>query len=310
MTLDAARMFVGPPVYTPARWGLWDSIDHVEDGGLTPVTLDELEADTDHGHWQLGVKFEVDSFAFAGVTTDPCTGAPATKTPTQVGIVTRGATPFTVFAEIQCSPVGHWEDYAARTVQALKNGEARAIEREFWTGAGGTMPHLAASVAVTSNNELVQTAATDLNLGGSDDVLEGLSALEANLVSCYGGLGIIHVPWLAIPQLFSELAVIKDGKVLRTQLGTLVVAGAGYPGTSPLGVAPAAGHVFAYATGAMSGWRSKITVTGPRPSLRRDVNTMVMVAERTYVLAVDSSCHFAVNLQAGGEASGTVASPV
>jgi hypothetical protein len=220
--------------------------------------------------------------------------------------------PFTVYTMPVCAPVGNYADYQQRVTNTLVAGEARAVEREFWTGAHGTMPHLAASAAVTGSGfdggVIVQTAASILT-GGPVDVVEAMSMLEQALATCYGNEGVIHVPPLAVAQLMHKGIVRVDGTRLRSPMGHLVAAGAGYPGTSPDGVAPSVNGWWLYATGAVTMRRTQVEVTSTAAqAVDRAKNDMWLVAERTYVLGWDC-CHFAVQARLGGDVSGTAGAP-
>lgn len=253
-------------------------------------------------HWLNGLLIEPDACDEAHTVQQPCDGS-ANKTPTSTGIPTKGAEPFAVYSWIDCSPIGHWEDYAARTVTALENGEARAVEREFWTGANGTNPNLAANAAVTdASGTVLQSAAVALN-AAAVDIVEAVALLEGALASCYPGIGVIHAPRRALAFMSSKgLLDVGRGQVgpqLRTDGGTLLAFGGGYPGTGKAGVAPSAGDSWLFATGAVTVRRDKIARTDRVESLNRQKNSLVMLAERTYAVIWDCSCHFAVLADTG-----------
>src|SRR5690606_33000359 len=105
--------------------------------------------------------------------------APAAKTD-NTDQTFRGATPFTVYAEFDCSPVGLGD---AQTVaaEALARVEAQQVEAAFRTGTAGgvtvTFPHLAADAEVLDTQDIVlQTAATPVVTGA--DVAHALGELE------------------------------------------------------------------------------------------------------------------------------------
>jgi hypothetical protein len=83
--------------------------------------------------------------------------------------------------------------------------------------------------------------------------------------------------------------IVTNGSVARTVLGTPVVAGGGYPGTSPAGVAASTGEAWAYATPALLGYRSAIFYPSSRSGdlLDRGVNDLYGVAERSYLVGWD-----------------------
>jgi hypothetical protein len=259
----------------------------------------------------MGVRFEPDACTPAQVTIEVCpaTGSPEAKVPTGVW-ETRAANPFTVYSMPVCGPVGNWDEYEARVVAALTNGEARAVEFEFWTGTRGTLPHLAEDTGVTGSPfpgtvEIEQTAAVTIT-GSPVDIVEGVGLLEGALAECYGHEGVLHVPPEALAHLTSQTLVTKDGVRLRSPAGHLVAAGAGYPGTAPDGSGPTGGVFWLYATGAVAVRRGPIQVTRPLvEALDRARNDVVLVAERTYVIGWDC-CHFAVPVRLGGIPTGAV----
>lgn len=283
------RLIVDPPTFTPLSFGLLSVVN-------MPPAAD--------AHWQNGITFEA-TCPIGGTTYDECIavtgiGAPppsATKT-NNVDKVFRGATPFTVYAEFDCAPVGN-ADAVERTRDALARVEPWQVERAFWTGVAGDQevvwPHLAADGdQLDPQGTVLQTNAVVVTGSGATlSVTEGLGLLEGALADCYGGIGIIHVPQRALPALDGYGLIRQNGSVLRTLNGNRVAVGAGYPGTSPSGAAPAAGTSWLYATGSVVAYRGDIKTFRPNQSIDRSVNTIMMIAERTYVLAWDC-CHFAV----------------
>ena len=273
-----ARQIVNSPEFTVPPYGLWDAVQQ-------PPAPD---------HWMAGVTFE-ERCADALTTYDECvvvTGAgsppaaPAAKSSSFVKSF-RGAQPFTVFAEFDCSPVG-LTDAATVARDALARVEHRQVEAAFWTGTAGSaqvvLPHLAADAQILDSDGVVLQSAATICVTGVD-VARGLGMLEDCLGDCYGGLGLIHVPRFALPTLVAADLVNEVNGALYTPSGNRVVVSDAYPGTSPSGVAPAAGTAWIYATGAAFGYRSDIRFFSPRESFDRSKNTMKMIAERTYLLA-------------------------
>src|SRR5262245_57925566 len=92
-----ARLVVDPPTFTPSPYGLLTAVD--------------MRASSDL-HWQMGVTWE-DICGGTGVTLDACvTSAPpitgSGSIPPKAATTARsfwGATPFTVYVEVDCSPV-------------------------------------------------------------------------------------------------------------------------------------------------------------------------------------------------------------
>jgi hypothetical protein len=265
----------------------------------------------DNVHWQNGVTYRTlcptltatlstydECISVTGTTLVTGAGAPpapAAKTD-NVTPVYRGATPFTVYTEFDCSAVGN-PDFEKAGTDSLTRVEPWEVERAFWTGLSGgqtvVFPHLAANAQVVdAQNILLQTAATQVT-GTALHVTQALGALEGQLADCYDGVGVIHIPQRALPR-FDALGLIhKNGPVLTTLNGNQVAVGAGYPGSAPDGTAASGSTVWIYATGAVFGYRSPVRVLGMPGAMDRAKNTIKMIAERTYVLGWDC-CHFAV----------------
>lgn len=290
--MAGARLIVDPPAFTTLPYGLWD------------VTQKPAP---DNAHWQTGITY-ITRCPTGGTTYDEClsvtgTGeappAPPAKTD-NVEQEFRGATPFTIYARFDCSPVGMQAAETAAS-DALARVEQQQLEAAFWTGAVGgqtiAYPHLADDAELADTGGIVlQTAATTVASGV--DVVTALGALEQELAECYAGQGVIHIPRAALPTFAAAYLVREvDGRLL-TPAGNLIAVGGGYPGTSPAGAAPAAGTTWIYATGAVFGYRGDVFVTSARESFDRAENTMQMLAERTYVLAWEC-CHLAALINLG-----------
>lgn len=296
------RALVATPPFTPRPFGLWSVIQD--------------RSATGEKHWRMGVTYDVWCPA-AGTTYDPCVavsgvsgvgavGLPPVKAATTT-YSRRDATPFTVVEEIDCSAPAFYQSAQALATDALTRSEMRQVERAFATGLVGgqvaAFPHLAASIQLNQDGSMLQSAATTLT-ATPVDVVEAFARLESALASCYDGVGVIHIPVAVLEIAAANALLERSGPQLRTAGGQLVAVGAGYPGTAPDGITPAAGVVWIYATGAMFGYRSEIFVHDPVQALDRNVNTVKMIAERTYLLGWDC-CHFAVPVSLGGVVSGT-----
>jgi hypothetical protein len=131
------------------------------------------------------------------------------------------------------------------------------------------------------------------------DVVEALGLLEGQLAACYGGVGVIHVPRMAIPHLAWGMQVIQSNTQLHTPNGNILAAYSSNNTEGPSGAAPAAGQTWIYGTGMPMIRRSAPFVTQLRESLDRSENSMVMLAERTYDIGWDC-CHFAAQVSLPG----------
>lgn len=288
--MAGARPIVDPPVFTSLPFGLWDAVQKPQ----AP------------SHWQNGITW-VERCPEGDTTYDECisvtgTGAPPeppTKTD-NVAQVFRGATPITIYARFDCSPVGIGEAEQAAQ-EALSRVENTRLEESFWTGVVGgqvaAFPHLAANAEVDDDQSILLQSAASVCVTGTD-VARGLGELEDCLADCESGQGIIHIPPEALPTFFAWNLAIRRDNGLFTPAGHQIVVGTGYPGTGPDGSAAPAGSTWIYATGPMFGYRGEVRFTTARESFDRAENTLQMLAERTYVLGWQC-CHFAALIQLG-----------
>lgn len=290
--MAGARPIVPAPTFTPLPFRLWDV----------------AQKPTPPAHWQQGVTW-IDRCPVGDTTYDECiavtgTGGAPPEPPVKTDNVVqefRGATPFTVYAEFDCSPVG-LSDAATVAEDSLARVEHSQVEAAFWTGTAGgvadiVMPHLAADAEVVDGNDIVLQSAATIAATGVD-VAEGLGQLEHELDQCYGGEGVIHIPRFALPTFTASLLVTEVDGQLRTQSGNLVVVSGDYPGTSPAGAEPAEGTAWIYATGPVFAYRSEVFATQVRDSFDRAENTVKMIAERTYVIGY-SCCLLAALVNLG-----------
>jgi hypothetical protein len=290
------RQLVDAPTFTPSPYGLLSVAE-------TPAWPG--------AHWQNGVTWSSYCPDVSQATYDECitvTGSggpppePSTKAP-NVDVEFRGATPFTAYARFDCSPVGNEEAIQIAT-DVLNRTENLQVERTFWTGviSGSVLafPHLAANAQVSdASGTVLQTAASPAATGsGAYDISTGLGLLEQELAECFGGVGVIHVPVRLIPTLDALGLLHVEGSQLRTLNGNLVAAGAGYPGTSPAGLASTEETTWIYATGPVFLKRGDVKVNPFSSSVNREVNTVEMIVERTYVIGFDC-CHAAIQVELG-----------
>lgn len=275
-----------PTSFTAPQYGL-----------LSSPAVQGLDLTT--SHWKMGVVWDEFCPATEG-TYDPCIaittndiGAvtdappPTPKAPT-FDRSTRGATSFTAYASIQCSPVGSWDELPEWGRLGLQRSEEQFVENVFWTGvaqSGGgetVFPHLAADQDVIDGDEFIQPAATIVTT--VPQTLEvGIGMLEQAARDCYPGAATIHAP-LRLGSLFAEhYNIVTRGGTAQTVIGSTIILGAGYPGTSPAGTTTA-GVSWVYATGPVFYMRDAAVQFRREDSLDRRVNTVTIITERTYVV--------------------------
>lgn len=293
------RQLVDSPTFTPLPFGLFSVVSTPDPVGT---------------HWQNGITYQTRCLNQGNTTYDECisvtgTGhppAPLSKSNTAT-MELRGATPFTVFTEFDCAPIGI--DNASQVARdALAQTESWQVERAFWTGQSANQsivfPHLSSNSEITDNDGiLLQT--NPVIVTGMPDIVCALGLLEEQLANCYNGVGVIHVSRRALPTLSNNRLIEQDGNRLRTTNGNLVAIGSGYPEVGPGDVNPtgqcsiwmiATGHVFMY--------RSEVRIIESKESIDRAENTVKMIAERTYVLGWDC-CHAAIKSEIGVTDPGT-----
>jgi hypothetical protein len=125
-------------------------------------------------------------------------------------------------------------------------------------------------------------------------VAVALGAVEAQLASCYGGQGVIHIPYSALPTFVARGLVKQEsvGGSIYTSAGNKVVPGLGYTGSGPDGSAAAAGTSWIYGTGPVFGYRSEVFARPFPSTFDRSENTVRYLASRTYLLGF-GCCHVA-----------------
>jgi hypothetical protein len=296
------RLIVPPPSHEPSPYGL--------------LSVVEARYDEPSPHWRTGVQWQPLCGDLA-TTYDPChavtgTGGPPPFPPAkESGLTyeTRGATPFTVYAQFNCSPAASAEEAQDKAEEAMRRLESWQVERSFWTGtAGGSetvpaitavFPHLAADDEVRDVHGTLLQTASDPVTGTATDIVQAFGEIERGLADCLNGQGVIHVPAELGPALAFTMVAKPDGRRLRTLNGNLVALGNGYPGTSPAGAAPAAGTAWIYGTGPVFAYRSRVEVPGMPSIVNRATNTVQALAERTYVLGYDC-CLVAALVDTGG----------
>lgn len=256
-------------------------------------------------HWQMGINYEP-LCPHAATTYSVCTSGldnveddladPTAKEATTEWAV-RGSTPFTVRTQIDCSPVGVWEEFPERVEQSLTRAEEYAVEQAFWTGLteGNTdqkvvYPHLAHDGDdIEDNDVLLQPEVTVVSTTPMP-IRPAVGLLEAAIRECYPGVATLHVP-LALSTEMRRVARERSG-LITTFAGSKVVLGGGYPGTAPDGSSQA-GVYWIYATGEMFYNRGELHTHERVDGLDTDVNTLSLMAERTYVVGWNC-CLYAV----------------
>jgi hypothetical protein len=213
------------------------------------------------------------------------------------------ARPLLLWAIDSCSALGfHGRDWIGRARRALAASESFQLAQEMWTGAiatgaGSETPYLA------DDETLVLEDGDPVELG------EALPLLEHAAARCsHGRRMMLHVPVqvLALMRDQGSNYVERDGALLTTDIGSIVVADAGYPGTGPdatqgSGGADVGNH-WLYSSAVVS-VRLGAVETFPRTlddarelgaMVDRSVNNAVAWAQRTALYQLEPCCRFAV----------------
>lgn len=283
----SARINVAPPFFTPGRHGL----------------ADVVKWRSGDSHWQGGVEWEnvcgdVDS-TYSKCVAENAIGTGVTVPEPTVKSVTStkstfGATPFTLFTEIDCSAVGFYDNANAYAESAFIQNESYGLERVFWSGVvdGVTnvaLPHLAANTTQVDSTGIVtvtlQMAAT-VTTGAPVCVTTALGLLESAFAACHRGRGYIHAPFALAPYFAQAYLLDEDDGTLFTMNGNVVVFGRGYPGTDPSGAATP-GALWMYMTPEIFGYRGDIRINPPETNITRSDDTVRAIAERNYLLGYD-----------------------
>lgn len=245
---------LGPPQVVPAP-----GISAFPAGLL--VSAQVIDHGEDDQHWGNFVEFMPDGCSDPLVL-DPCDLTTAhDNTRNRPGKI--AFEPFGVDAYDSCSSFGFESaEYEQRALRALTAREGVGLEAEFWTGSlfGGANPALARAAAPANGGP----AATVLNGGTAVGLSTALAMLVQAIADTNGGKGMIHArPFIV--ELWLSQHLINNGPLgkMETFTGIPIVAGAGYPGSSPAGVAPTATAEWAFATDNVVVHRGPVEVFGP-----------------------------------------------
>lgn len=297
--MPGPRQLVEPPAFVDRNFGL--------------LSVVQARYDEPDPHWRNGVTFS-NLCGLGGTTFDEfCVTGTATPKASNVDVIYQGALPFTVFAEVDCSPVGYsQQEQRARAVDALTRNESWQVERVFLTGRvdaqnNTVYPHLAHTSNVYDTSSLptirLQCATTQVTGSTVLDVVEGVGRLESEFSDCSNGQGTLHVPVILAEQFFRAGIAKVEGSQVKTQAGNLVAFGAGYDGRSP-SATYIDNAVWVYMTGPVFAYRSAPETFPFRETIDRDNNTVKTIVERTYVLGFDCCCLFALPISVGGIVTG------
>lgn len=291
--LDAPLYPVAPAVYLPPLHNLLASA---------------VQAPDEPGsRWELG--FQVEPEGWADVTAIPGTWCgddlyqdkPVQAPPDPVVYL-----PFQVVTSYSCSWGRTGQERRDKVRRQLDAGQAKAIERELWTGAlsaavDGT-PNMSLALYGTGGGGALTTAdkavvrnpgynpATAVTTATPVDIGSAVAILSQALADYGpGAKGMIHMSPRAGEVAVQRGIAVEDGRggssVLRTKSrGDLIVVGSGYDGSGPGGDNPAdPDHEWVHATPMVYYRLGDIQVLPPTDAeaVDRASNTWNVYAERT-----------------------------
>jgi len=268
-------------------------------GLLSPATT-VVHDHTDH--WAGGFDYQTDDCGVEVTLLGTCSSSvSATAVEDNGSPIFRSYIPFEVQVAVKCSTMGTTpEEQEKRARDALKACAQKAIEFEFWTG---TLAKVAAAdpswdvdtKGAYPNRYLASSDALDVTPTPGTGVKskQGLALLEQALADCGCGIqGTIHAP----RDVASALGIKPKDDRIYTNLGNLVVAGAGYSNTGPDGTPAGAGKKWMYATGPVTVRLGDPMVVPDKQSQAVDIqkNTIVYRASQPAAVTWNSCCHAAV----------------
>jgi len=160
------------------------------------------------------------------------------------------------------------------------------MARELWTGERTQANPFVMPEGGSDTNRYLASADATVIAGGFTP-LDGLGVVEEEARA--GNLGmdvVIHVPIQLVPHIAE--ALVRTGNILHTHTGALVVADAGYPGTSPEGELEE-DRRWIYATSTVNHRLSEIITDA---FVDQRANRRTVVAERLFATYFDPCTHY------------------
>ncbi len=182
------------------------------------------------------------------------------------------------------------EQLDAELGRAVDATESYAIARELWQG--DLTRAAAAAGDVDDPNLSLVDGPTVLAAGAPQPPKVALGLIQAAAGRALRGQQVyLH----AAPEVEPFLDVTREGNLLTTKRGNLLVSDAGYPNTAPGGTDAAAGVGWLYATGPVVVRRSPVERVGiGQGAVDTRSNRLDLRATRVVAATFDRSAHFAV----------------
>jgi hypothetical protein len=262
--------------------------------------------------WRGGVKWRPTGCVGANAWDPNCGNFPKENksTPPTIPAMLETDT-FVIETAISCTLVGNanglvTDEYRRIALMQLDLGTPKALEAQFWSGTLGSRMQSLDSAATEITG--LTSAATVVTGSTIFDRQVGLAMAERALSGCGAGTkGMIHAPaWLVTLWIGDGIVYEKDGYLVTAGREDRVVAGSGYPGTGPNGLAITNLDTWIYATGPVEIYIDEGVMIGETlsESFDRRTNVVEMRAERQALVRFDPCCHSAILLNASSNSGG------
>jgi hypothetical protein len=205
--------------------------------------------------------------------------------------------PFDIKASMQASTMGSTPEEIYNNAEAVINTVTqKAIEIELWRGVIARTLEASDAAGTRYFGSAASTDFVDVTPSGSAGGVKPRYAqalLEQALGDAtIGSKGVFHTP-----RVIASILKVKDSNgVLKTNLGTPVIAGAGYSLTGPDGQPAAAGKAWMFATGPLTVRLGPVSVIPGEVSQAVDtrVNTITYYIDRAAAVTWSTSNLFGV----------------
>lgn len=200
-------------------------------------------------------------------------------------------TAYVIEAGVICSTFGDRTTYGERAINTLLRNSSRLIEQEFELGTIATAEGYNNFFLTDAPDEL----AVDLGAaaGTAYKVVKGFAGVEELTMDKLGGTRcMIHVPVRVAAYLAFNNLIHQEGNLLLSELGNIVVVGAGYSGASPAGAADSSNATaWIYGTDIVTLYVGQpvLTQDGLSQSLNREINEVEVRAYR-YAATINNGC--------------------
>lgn len=266
--MATAPLLIDPPAPPPRPFGIFDA-------AIGPMELPSPQVG-EYGLIYVPDDCVSDTFLY-GIQCPPVSGS---KTFSGIEAPVTGA-PFAVITSYTCGIVGYSLDEARqRVLTRMSLREQMAVERRIWQGqqAGGSVL-----------GQITGLFRGAVSLGAAGCVTEAVEMLEQQLATSGVVGGMLHARWgMAAHMGNGHLLEHPTPRRFATPLGTPIVFGQGYDGSGPVAEQPDTNSEWMYASGRILIWQdSEINVPDPRQTFNTSNNQVLILAERTYAVAVE-----------------------